>query len=203
MTNLPAIILAGGRATRMGGGDKALLDLGGRSLVGHVISRVQAQCGPLAISANGDAARFARFGLPVLADSIAERPGPLAGILAGLDWAAGQGAGAVISLPVDTPFLPLDLASRLAGDAGPTGCALAAGRDATGAIHDHPVIALWPVGLRGDLRAALLAGERRVGRYLARQSPGRAIWLAAPLDPFFNINRPEDLARAIQIAASG
>lgn len=200
MSELPAIILAGGRALRMGGGDKGLLRLGGHSLIGHVIARLGPQCSCLAISANGDPDRFAGFGLPVLADSLPDRPGPLAGVLAGMDWAGGQGAAAVVSVAADTPFLPGDLVARLAASAGRLGCAVAASVDAGGAVHDHPVIALWPVALRGALRASLEKGERRVGGFLDLHHPGRASWPATPHDPFFNVNRPDDMARARRIA---
>lgn len=201
MTTLPAIILAGGRASRMGGGDKGLLCVGGQSLLARVIARLAPQCAPLALNANGDPTRFAGFGLPVLADSLPDMPGPLAGILVGLDWAAAQGAGAVISVAADTPFLPFDLAARLQAAAGPSGLSLAASRETGGGLVQHPTFGLWPVTLRSDLRAALLAGQRRVRSFAAGNAAGVAVWDAAPYDPFFNVNTPEDLARAERIAA--
>ena len=191
VTPLPAVILAGGRASRMGGGDKVLLMLDGKPLLAHLLDRLRPQAGPIAISANGDPARFAAFGLPVLPDPVADQPGPLAGILAGMDWAAGLGAPAVISAAGDTPFPPRDLVANLraAGD-----LALAADRDAGGELRLHPTFGLWPVSLRDELRAALQAGQRRIRRFAADH--GYASALFGGSDPFFNINRPEDLAMA-------
>ncbi|HHX88424.1 MAG TPA: molybdenum cofactor guanylyltransferase, partial [Paracoccus sp.] len=122
------VILAGGRATRMGGGDKGLRQVAGRRLLDHVIDRLGPQVAGLAINANGDPARLAGFGLPVLPDSLPDHPGPLAGVLAGMDWAAGQGARAIVTAAADTPFFPPDLVARLQAAAGPSGLALAASR---------------------------------------------------------------------------
>lgn len=184
------IILAGGAARRMGGGDKPLRALGDGTLLSHVIGRIAPQVAGLALSANGDPARFARFGLAVLADADADRPGPLAGILAGMDWAAAAGAEAVVSVAGDTPFLPPDLVPRLllAGGGGPALAATAGGR--------HPTFALWPVRLRDDLRAALERGERRVAAFADRHGAETALFPDRPFDPFFNVNTPDDLARA-------
>lgn len=182
----------------MGGGDKALLRIGDLTLVDRVIARLRPQCGALALNANGDRARFGGFGLPVLADSLPDFPGPLAGILAGMEWAAEQGATAVVSVAVDTPFFPDDLVARLVAHAGQSGLALAAGRDAQGRVVDHPTFGLWPTALRDDLRATLRAGRRRVRSFAEAHVPGRAVWRD---DPFFNINTPEDLARARMIVA--
>ena len=193
---LPGVIIAGGRATRMGGGDKGLLLAGGQSLIGHVITRLRPQCGQLALNANGDAGRFADLGLPVLPDSIDGLPGPLAGVLAALDWAAGLGADAVLTAAADTPLLPPDLVRRLAQAADASGCAIAASPDADGIPRRHPVIGLWRVDARGDLRAALAAGLRRQGEWAARQGAEVVIWPSQPIDPFFNVNTPADLARA-------
>lgn len=194
MTPFPAIILAGGRATRMGGGDKCLLDLGGRTMLARIIGRLAPQCNPLALNANGDPARFAGFGLTVLPDSLPDFPGPLAGILAGMDWAAGLGADRVVSVAGDTPFFPCDLAQRLMQAGG--GIVLAASRDAAGRDTDHPTFGLWPIALRDDLRACLDRGERRVRGFAQAHGAVAAAWDAGPLDPFFNINTPEDLDRA-------
>lgn len=196
----PAVILAGGRASRMGGGDKGLLDLDGQALLARVIERLGPQAGPLALNANGDPARFAGLGLPVIADGVPGLPGPLAGVLAGLDWAAGLGAEAVVSAAADTPFLPLDLAARLAAAAGPSGLALAASPDAEGRLRLHPTFGLWPVALRGALRQALIQGQRRVAAWAEAQGAGIAAFPSAPFDPFFNVNTPEDLARARDLA---
>ena len=203
MTRPPAIILAGGRATRLGGGDKGLLDLDGRPMLARIIDRLAPQCDGLALNANGDPARFARLGLPVLADGLPGLPGPLAGILAGMDWAAARGADRVVSVAGDTPFLPADLVARLAAQEAEqgNGIVLAASRDGTGAVVDHPVCGLWPVALRHDLLAFLQEGERRVRRFAERHAATRAIWEAGAADPFFNVNTPGDLDRARVLAA--
>ncbi len=199
-TDIPGIILAGGRATRMGGGDKGFRRVAGRRLIDHVIARLADQCGPLAINANGDPSRFAEFGLPVLPDSLPDFPGPLAGVLAGLDWAAGFGAGAIVSVAADTPFFPRDLVARLRDAAGPSGLALAASRDAEGKLWQHPTFGLWPVSLRGDLSAALQGGLRKIVLWTERHGAGIAEFPSAPFDPFFNINTPEDIAEAERLA---
>lgn len=202
MTDVPGVILAGGRATRMGGGDKCLLDLGGRPLLAQVIERLAPQVAGLALNANGDPARFAGFGLPVLADSVAGHPGPLAGVLAGLDWAAVQGATAIVTAAGDTPFFPRDLAARLAAAAGPEGLALAASPDETGRLQRHPTFGLWPVALREDLRAALAAGLRKIVLWTDAHGAGTSVFEATPFDPFFNINTPEDMAAAADLGAA-
>lgn len=193
---LPGVILAGGRATRMGGGDKGLRLVGGQRLLDRVIARLAVQCRPLALNANGDGARFAAFGLPVLADSVAGHPGPLAGVLAGLDWAAGIGAAAIITAAADTPFFPTDLVVRLQAAAGPSGLALAASRDSSARMWAQPTFGLWPVSLREDLRAALAGGLRKVVLWTDRHGAGMAGFCSQPFDPFFNINTPEDIIEA-------
>ena len=196
MTKLPAVILAGGRATRMGGGDKGLRVVAGRRLIDHVIARLAPQCAPLAINANGDPARLAEFGLPVLPDSLPDHPGPLAGVLAGLDWAASLGAPAIITAAADTPFFPPDLAVRLAAHAGPTGLCLAASADPSGKMHRQPTFGLWPVALRDDLRAALTGGLRKIVLWTDSHNAGTATFPSRPFDPFFNINTPDDIIAA-------
>ena len=191
MTHPPAIILAGGLATRMGGGDKCLLDLAGQPMLARIIDRLAPQCGGVALNANGDPARFAAFGLPVLPDGLPDFPGPLAGILAGMDWAALVGADRVLSVAGDTPFFPADLAERLSR-AG-NGIVLAASRDAKGVVRDHPTFGLWPTALRDDLRAFLAGGGRRVRGFAQVQGAATAAWTSGPVDPFFNINTPGDL----------
>jgi len=192
------VILAGGRATRMGGGDKGRLLLAGQSLLGHVIDRFGPQVAGLALNANGDAARFADLGLPVLADSVADNPGPLAGVLAGLDWAAGQGASHIVTAAADTPFLPPDLVPRLLLAAETQGApiALAATRDPARGVLRQPTIGLWPVALREDLRAALAGGMRKVVLWADGHGAASAVFPEIGFDPFFNVNTPEDLARA-------
>ena len=198
---LPAVILAGGRGTRMGGADKAFLRLAGRPLIAHLIDRLGGQCAPLAINAGGEAGRFAFAGLPVLSDSVAGQPGPLAGILAAMDWAAALGADAVVTAAVDTPFLPADLSDHLRRAAGLCGLAIAASPDDTGRMRRHPTFGLWPVRLRDPLRATLKAGERKVMLWAEAQGATVAEFDATTFDPFFNINTPEDFARAERIAA--
>lgn len=185
------VILAGGRATRMGGGDKGRQTLGGRSLFDHVIPRLAAQVDTVALNANGDPARFADLGLPVLPDSVSEYPGPLAGVLAGLDWAADQGAAAIVTVAADTPFFPTDLVARL-GAAGPL--ALAATPDPARGLARHPTFGLWPVALRKDLRDALAAGLRKVVLWTDRHGAQTVVFPEETA--FFNVNTPADLATA-------
>jgi len=186
----------------MGGGDKGLRRVGGRRLVDLVIARLAPQCAPVALNANGDPARFADLGLPVLADSVAGYAGPLAGVLAGMDWAADLGADAVISVAADTPFFPADLAARLVAAAGPSGLSLAATSDADGKVWQQPTFGLWPTALRHDLRAALDGGLRKVVLWTDKHGAGTALFDTQPYDPFFNINTPEDIALAETIAVT-
>ncbi len=189
MTPPLGVILAGGQATRMGGGDKGLLPLGDGTILDLVIARLNPQVAGLALNANGDPTRFERLGLPVLADGIAGFAGPLAGVLAGLDWAATQGATHIVTAAADTPFFPCDLVPRLQLAAGDIGLALAAtpgGR--------HPTFGLWPVALRDDLRVALTDGLRKVVLWTDRHHAATAEF---PDDAaFFNVNTPADLAQA-------
>jgi len=196
---IAGVLLAGGQSQRMGGGDKCLRLLAGRPILAHIIERVRPQVTALVLNANGDPARFAAFGLPVVADDISGFAGPLAGVLAGLDWAAANVPGAthVASFATDAPFLPRDLvaAFREAMRAGlyDLACAGSDGRA-------HPVFGLWPLGLRDDLRAALLSGVRKVDQWTAGYRLVEVEFPAAPVDPFFNTNRPEDLAEAERLA---
>lgn len=202
---IPGVILAGGRATRMGGGDKGMLLLGGQRLIDRVIARLSPQCGPLALNANGDPARFAALGLPVLADSVEGLPGPLAGVLAGLDWAAALGASQIVTAAADTPFPPTDLVARLrdAAQQAGTPIALAATRDDQGNLRRHPTFGLWPVALRDDLRDALSQGMRKVVLWTDRHGAACAEFEADGIDPFFNVNTPEDMAQAQRLLARG
>lgn len=191
------VILAGGQATRMGGGDKGRLILRGRALFTHVISRLEPQVGQMALNANGDPDRFPDLPLPVLPDSIDGFPGPLAGVLAGLDWAVEQGASHIVTVAADTPFFPLDLVVRLqrAAHKADTPIALACTQE-DGRMWRHPTFGLWPVALRHDLRRALEGGLRKV--VLWTDMHGAA---SAAFDDyaFFNINTAEDLARAEEL----
>lgn len=194
---LPAIlVLAGGRATRMGGADKALLPFAGTTLLDHVLGRVAGQGAPLLLSANGDPARFARFGLPVLPDPVGNWPGPLAGILAGLEWLATHAPATawLVSVPADTPFLPPDLVPRLQA-ARVAAAAVLACAESGGRLH--PVVGLWPVRLASELRQALLGeGLRRVEAWATRYPLARATFAAQPYDPFLNLNTPAELRAA-------
>lgn len=196
MTQPLGVILAGGQATRMGGGDKGRLPLGGRSLLDHVMDRLGPQVAGLALNANGDAARFADMGLPVLPDSIDGFAGPLAGVLAGLDWAAGQGADCIVTAAADTPFFPCDLVPRLllAAEGMAHPLALAGTPDPRRGLARHPTFGLWPVALRDDLRQALQDGVRKVVLWTDRHD-GRIAEFPDEA-AFFNVNTPDDLARA-------
>ena len=197
----PGVVLAGGLARRLGGGDKALREIGGRTILARVIARLEPQCECLAINANGDPRRFTSFGLPIIADGVEDHPGPLAGILAALDWAAANrpNAAFILTAPGDCPFLPRDLVARLsqAMIAESADLAVAASRG-----RPHPVIGLWRVALRDALRRALVVeGLRKVGQWTARARLATVAWPAERLDPFFNANTADDLAEAERLAA--
>ena len=199
MTAPPGVILAGGRATRMGGGDKGRLMLGDQSLLDLVIARLTPQVSGIALNANGDAARFADTGLPVLPDSLAGHPGPLAGVLAGLDWAAELGADSIVSVAADTPFFPEDLVGKLQAASGSMPLALAESRDDDGKLWRQPTFGLWPVALREELRQALTDGLRKVVLWTDAQGAATVEFASTDFDPFFNVNTPEDLEAARRI----
>jgi molybdenum cofactor guanylyltransferase len=188
-----AVILAGGQANRMGGGDKGRLMLGDQSLIERVIERITPQVHSVVLNANGDPSRFADLGLPVVADSVSDFPGPLAGVLAGMDWAAEQGHDWLISVAADTPCFPLDLAKRLAE--GDTPVVLAATPDPDRGRLPQPTFGRWNVALRHDLRAALKDGVRKIRQWTQAQGESLVVF---DQDDFFNINTPEDLAWAEQ-----
>lgn len=194
------LVLAGGLARRMGGGDKPMRTIGGRSMLARVIDRVAPQCDELILNANGDAGRFAAFDRPVVADSVTDFPGPLAGILAGLDWAAEHRPDIhwVLSAPGDCPFLPRDLAIRLHRARDNEAAQLAV---ASSGGQTHPVVGLWDVAMRHDLREALVNQQlRQVGRFMARYRLAAVAWPTDPVDPFFNANTAEDIAEAERLA---
>lgn len=197
------LVLAGGLARRMGGGDKGLLRVGGATIIERILQRLAPQCARVVLNANGDPERFDFTGLPVISDNVAGFAGPLAGILAGLDWAAKHAPHLawVASVPGDCPFLPRDLVARLHEARASSGTPIACAR--SGAWR-HPVIGVWPVDLRHDLRHALVDEDlRKIEVWTARHGVAIADWPDKPFDPFLNVNTPEDLAEADRVAASG
>lgn len=199
--NIPGVLLAGGLARRMGGGDKPMRMIAGRTILDRVIARLKPQCDGLILNANGDPARFDAFGLPVVADGVADFPGPLAGILAALEWAAEQRPDVkfVFSAAADCPFLPRDLVSRLYAALAAENAELAV---AASDGQSHPVIGLWSVALREQLRHALVVEDvRKIDRWTARYRLATVTWPTTPLDPFFNANTMDDIAEAERLAA--
>lgn len=193
---IPGVILAGGQSRRMGGGDKALAMLGRRRLLDHVIDRASRQCAPLALNANGDPDRFAPCPLSVLSDTVTGHLGPLAGIHAAMGWAEGLGHDCVLTLAVDTPFFPEDLTARLWAASEGQHPAIASRTTASGEVRPHPIFGLWPVALRYELAEALARGDRRMTDWAVAQGASLVAFDGGEIDPFFNINTPEDLARA-------
>jgi molybdopterin-guanine dinucleotide biosynthesis protein A len=183
------LILMGGQATRMGGGDKGLLPLGDSTILTYVLGRLTPQVDRVALNANGDPARLEHLKLPILPDSIPEHPGPLAGTLAGLDWAASIGATHIVTAAADTPFLPCDLVPQLLMAGGDTGFALAASPSGR-----QPTFGLWPVTLREPLRQALHEGLRKIVQFTRAHNAGTAEF--PDDDAFFNVNTPDDLMTA-------
>lgn len=195
------LVLAGGLARRMGGGDKGMIRIGGQTILERVLDRLKPQCSRIIINANGDPSRFGFTGLPVVPDDIPDFAGPLAGILAGLDWAASHAPDTeyLLSAPGDCPFLPRTLNDRLsaalAAENKPFACAKSGD-------WRHPVVGLWPVALRSDLRRALMEENlHKIEVWTARYGVAIAEWDNTPIDPFFNVNTPEDAERANKIAA--
>ena len=199
-SDVAGVLLAGGRSSRMGGGDKGLLDIAGRPMLAHVIERLKPQVGPMVINANGDPGRFARFGLPVVPDTVGGFAGPLAGVLAGMRWAVGAAprARTIVTVSTDAPFLPRDLVARLRAAVADRTTAVAL---ASSGGELHPVVGLWPVALADDLEAALDSGLRKVLHWTDRHGTvsvefpfieigGRTV------DPFFNANTPAELEEA-------
>jgi molybdenum cofactor guanylyltransferase len=195
------LVLAGGLARRMGGGDKARIRIGGATILARVLACLKPQCERIIINANGDPARFADTGLPVVADDVPDFAGPLAGILAGLDWAAAQAPQIewLLSVPGDCPFLPKNLLARLHDARLAADTPLACARSGE---WRHPVVGLWPIKLREDLRCALTQeGLHKIEIWTARHGIAIADWPAEPIDPFLNVNTPDDAVRAEALAA--
>jgi molybdenum cofactor guanylyltransferase len=202
-TEVPTLglVLAGGQARRMGGGDKASLKVGGKTILERVLARLKPYCSPVILNANGDPARFSRYGLAVVADSVPDFAGPLAGILAGLDWAAKHAPEIewLASVPGDCPFLPKDLVPRLHAARVAEKKSLACARSGE---WRHPVVGLWAVALRDDLRRGLTVEDlHKIEAWTGRHGVALAAWPDQPVDPFFNVNTPDDLAKAEEIAA--
>jgi|TARA_R110002072_G_scaffold727_24_gene5392 molybdopterin-guanine dinucleotide biosynthesis protein A len=193
------VLLAGGLSRRMGGGDKSLQIIDGKPILDRVISRAAPQVDKLVLNVNGDASRFAAYDLPIAPDPIEGFAGPLAGVLAGMNWAADHlpNCQTIVTFATDAPFVPVDLVVCLKAEqeaqCATLACAASNGRN-------HPVFALWPLALRADLRKALLEeGVRKVDVFTARYSQAVVAWPTLPFDPFFNANRPEDLKQAEQV----
>jgi molybdopterin-guanine dinucleotide biosynthesis protein A len=202
VTEVVGVLLAGGQSRRMGGGDKCLRPLGGRPILDRIVERAAPQVDRLILNANGDPTRFASFGLPVVADVIEGYAGPLAGILTGLDWAAQHAPDAewMASFATDAPFLPADLVMRLdeaiRAQGADLACAASGGRA-------HPVFGLWPLRLRGALRRAMLDEDmRKIDAWTGRYRLATVDWATDPIDPFFNTNRPDDLAQAERLLSA-
>lgn len=193
---IAGVLLAGGQSRRMGGGDKCLLPLAGRTVLARVLERLRPQVGQLVLNANGDPSRFSDYGLDVIPDVIGGFAGPLAGVLTGMEWARQHAAHCthIVTAPTDAPFMPRDLVARLyapiADGRADLTCARSGGRD-------HPVVGVWPVALAEDLRRAMVEEDiRKVDRWTARHRLIAVEFDAEPVDPFFNMNRPDDMADA-------
>jgi len=196
------VLLAGGLSRRMGGEDKMLRRVGARTILGRVIDRLAPQVGTLVLNANGDPARFASYGLPVAADSVEGYAGPLAGVLAGMEWTAAHSPRSpwIVTAPTDAPFLPADLVARMLASVEEAGadmaCAASGGRA-------HPVCGLWPVRLAAELRRSMVEEEvRKVDRWTTRYRLVPVDWPVEPVDPFFNANTPDDLAEAERLLSA-
>src|ERR1700687_4728185 len=197
------LVLAGGLARRMGGGDKARIEIGGVSILDRVLATLSGQCSGIIINANGDPKRFADTGLPVIPDNVPGFVGPLAGILAGLDWLVDQNNGIewLLSVAGECPFLPDDLVERLHAARRNLGAGVPLACARSGEWR-HPVVGLWPLALREDLRKALVEENlRKIELWTARHGCAIADWPDQPIDPFFNVNTPEDAERAEKVAA--
>jgi len=197
--DITCVILAGGLARRMGNADKAFVALNGQPLLSHVINRITPQVSRVIINANGDPARFAPWNLPVIADTIADFPGPLAGVLAAMEWVRDHQPQSqwVVSIPVDTPFAPLDLVERLSQSITDEAVDMACAKSNDRA---HPVVGLWPVRLADKLRQAMVKDSiRKVDLWTAQYKLAQSEFDTNPIDPFFNINRPQDVEQAEKI----
>lgn len=201
MAKVLGVVLAGGLARRMGGGDKSLQMLAGRPILDRILERFSPQVDGIILNANGDAARFARWNLPVAGDAIPDYAGPLAGVLAGIAWAKQNrpDVSHIVTVPGDGPFLPRDLVARMVSARDAAGADLAC---AVSAGQAYPVVGLWPVRLHDDLRKAMVDEDiRKVDRWTARHKLVQVEFAAQPVDPFFNANTPDDIAEAERLLA--
>lgn len=199
--DIAGVILAGGRARRMGGGDKPLITVAGKTLLDRAVERLAPQVGPLLLNANGDAARFASFGLPVRADVIGGYGGPLVGILTGLEWAADMGCRWLVTAAGDTPLFPTDLVARLGAAVRDQAADMAMARSGE---RVHPVFSLWPVAMAPALRQAITQEDlHKVETFMDRFRTARVEWPVTPFDPFFNVNTPEEIDQLVRIVTHG
>ncbi|WP_300300245.1 molybdenum cofactor guanylyltransferase MobA [Ferrovibrio sp.] len=201
MTTILGVVLAGGLARRMGGGDKSLQMLGGRPILDRILDRLRPQVDGIILNANGNPARFAAWGLPVAGDAIPDYAGPLAGVLAGMAWVKQNRPDVtdIVTVPGDGPFLPRDLVARMVAARTEAGADLAC---AVSAGQAYPVVGLWPLRLHDDLRHAMVDEDiRKVDRWTARHKLAQVHFAADPVDPFFNANTPEDIAAAERLLA--
>ena len=196
MTQIAGVVLCGGRSSRMGGGEKALLDLSGKTLAARAVERLAGQVSHVAISANDQIHAYSNICAPVLRDEIHRRAGPLAGILSALHWGASIGAADVVSVAGDTPFFPSDLVSRLEAGRGSAKIAIARTPEENIKFARHPTFGLWAVDLADDLEAALGQGTRKILHWAEQHGFADVMFEDAPFNPFFNANTPEDMAHA-------
>lgn len=196
--NVVGVILAGGQSSRMGGGDKSLLKLGGKTILSRVVARLRGQVDTVVLNANGDPSRFAGYELPVTEDSIDGFAGPLAGVLAGMDWAHAEGAEYIVTVAADTPFFPehLLMALQMAREPENSALVMAVTPDPVRKFARQPTFGLWSVALREDLRAALKDGVRKVVQWTEPHGYAQVVFDFDGGDPFFNVNTPEDMAVA-------
>lgn len=203
MTKVAGIVLAGGLSTRMGGQDKCLLKLGDKTLLQRAVDKLTLQVDVVAINTNSREAAYRAIGLPVLHDSFEGYAGPLAGVLAGMEWAQSIGAEHVATVAADTPFFPNDLVAKMQEALAAASGQIAIAETPSGGtkFFNHPTFGLWPVALRDDLRDALGQGVRKVVQWVAPHGMVKAAFPADPFDPFFNVNRPSDYEKAQQFLA--
>ncbi len=195
------VIVAGGLSSRMGGGDKCLLELAGKPLLAWVVGRIQSQIADVILNANGDANRFSAFGLPVVGDKFAKPVGPLGGVLAGMEYAVRHGFSHIVTVAADTPFFPLDMVDQFIARLTETKVpiVIAATKDAEGRVNRHPTFAIWPVNLREDLHQAIDAGTRKIVVWTDSIGSETVVFPSLTGDPFFNVNTPQDLLEAAKI----